>query len=119
MPRRRVRMDMNRLIYRVLWGGVILSILVILVGLAVKPLSPAPMPRIPTPLTALLSDVAGLTPAGLLSLGVLLMLLTPIARVLLTILVFAEERDRAYVLVTSIVFFDLMLGVAIGLLGAG
>lgn len=110
---------MNGLIYRVLWGGVVLSIGVILIGLAAKALSPADFPRVPTPLPAILGETAAFTPGGLLSLGVLLMILTPIARVFLTILVFAEERDRIYVLVTGIVFFNLMLGVALGLLGVG
>ena len=110
---------MNRLIYRVLWGGVLLSIAIILVGLVATALSPAGFPRAPTPMPALLSEAMRLTPGGLLSLGVLVMILTPIARVLLTVLVFSEEGDRTYVLVTGIVFFNLMLGVALGLLGAG
>ena len=73
----------------------------------------------PTPLPILLVEAAQLTPAGLLSLGALVMILTPIARVLLSVLIFAEEGDRMYVLVTGIVFFNLMLGVALGLLGVG
>jgi uncharacterized membrane protein len=111
--------DLNRLIYRVLWSGVVLSVAVIVLGLAAKALSPAGFPRIPAPLPVVLEEAAQLTPSGLLSLGVLLMILTPIARVFLTTLVFAEERDRTYVLVTGIVFFNLMLGVALGLLGVG
>ena len=110
---------MNRLVYRVLWGGVLLSIAVILIGLAAEAVSPGGFPRIPAPLPALPAEVAHLTPAGLLSLGVLLLILTPISRVFLTILVFAGERDRTYVLVTGIVFFTLRLGVALGLLGVG
>lgn len=91
----------------------------ILIGLAATALSPAGFPRVPTPLPAMVSETSRLSPAGLLSLGVLLMILTPIARVFLTVLVFAEERDRTYVLVTGMVFFNLMLGVALGLLGVG
>ena len=102
-----------------LWGGILLSIAIILLGLGAKALSPAAVPQAPTPIPDLPGLVAAWTPAGLLSLGVLAMILTPIARVLLTIPVFASERDRTYVLVTGIVFLNLMVGVALGLLGVG
>ncbi len=110
---------MNRLIYEVLRSGVLVSIAVLLFALVVKAFSPSPFPAVPTPLASLLAEVIQLMPGGLLSLGVLLMILTPIARVLLTILVFAKEGDRLYVVVTGIVFLNLMAGVALGLLGVG
>ena len=40
---------------------------------------------------------------GLIQLGVLLLIATPIARVVFSIIAFALERDRAYILVTLIV----------------
>jgi uncharacterized membrane protein len=107
---------MNQLIYRVLWGGVVLSIAVIVVGLFAKLLSPAGFPRTPTPVSLLALQVFQLTPAGLLSLGVLLMIFTPFARVLLSVFIFAEERDRTYVLITGLVFTNLMIGVILSLL---
>jgi uncharacterized membrane protein len=107
---------MNQLIYYLLWGGVVLSLAVILIGLFAKLLSPAGFPRAPTPVSLLALQVFQLTPAGLLSLGVLLMIFTPFARVLLTIFIFAEERDRTYVFVTGLVFANLMLGVLLSLL---
>lgn len=107
---------MNQLIYYLLWGGVVLSLAVILIGLFAKLLSPAGFPRAPTPVSLLALQVFQLTPAGLLSLGVLLMIFTPFARVLLTIFIFAEERDRMYVFVTGLVFANLMLGVLLSLL---
>jgi len=106
---------MNRLIYIVLWGGVVGSLAVILVGLGSTLLTPGGFPRLPTPVSLLPGQVALLTPAALLSLGVLLMIFTPFARVLLTVLIFAEERDRTYVAVTGLVFVNLMLGVILSL----
>lgn len=106
---------MNRTIYLVLWGGVILSMAVILVGLAAKAFSSVPFPRSPTVLAALPQALLQLTPGGLLSLGVLLMIFTPFVRVLLTVFMFAEERDTAFVGITSLVFLNLMLGVALSL----
>ena len=106
---------MNRTIYLVLWGGVLLSMAVILVGLAAKAFSPAPFPHSPTLFAALPQEIVQLAPGGLLSLGVLLMIFTPFVRVLLTVFVFAEERDAAYVGITGLVFLNLMLGVIVSL----
>lgn len=106
---------MNRVIYYVLWGGVLVSLAVILLGLLAKALSPAGFPRSPTPLTLLPLQLAQISPGGLLSLGVLLMIFTPFARVLLSILIFAEERDRTYLVVTGIVFLNLLVGVGLSL----
>ena len=106
---------MNRTIYLVLWGGVLLSMAVVLVGLAAKAFSPAPFPQSPTRFAALPQEIVQLTPGGLLSLGVLLMIFTPFVRVLLTVFVFAQERDAAYVGITGLVFLNLMLGVIVSL----
>ncbi len=45
---------------------------------------------------------------GIIQLGLLLLIATPVARVALSIVGFAEERDRLYVALTSIVFVILM-----------
>lgn len=45
---------------------------------------------------------------GIIQLGLLFLILTPIARVVLSIFAFAVQRDRLYVIVTSIVFTILM-----------
>lgn len=45
---------------------------------------------------------------GIIQLGLLLLVATPVARVALSIFGFAEERDRLYVAVTSIVFVILL-----------
>jgi uncharacterized membrane protein len=45
---------------------------------------------------------------GIIQLGLLLLIATPVARVALSIVGFAEERDRLYVGLTSIVFVILM-----------
>jgi len=45
---------------------------------------------------------------GVIQLGLLLLIATPVARVLLSIIGFVRERDWLYVLVTAIVFALLM-----------
>ncbi len=54
------------------------------------------------------SDVLSLRSRGLIQLGVLLLIATPIARVLLSVIVFVAERDYRYVVITLIVLSVLM-----------
>ena len=47
---------------------------------------------------------------GLIQLGLLLLIATPIVRVLFSSIAFAMQHDRLYVIVTAIVFSALLLG---------
>ena len=49
--------------------------------------------------------------SGMIQLGVLILLATPIARVILSLIVFALERDRLYVMVTVAVLGMLLYSV--------
>ena len=51
---------------------------------------------------------------GLIQLGLLLLMLTPVARVLFSLVAFALQRDRAYVLITLIVFGVLIFSLIWG-----
>lgn len=107
-------LDVNRLIFYVLRGGVILAVAIVLVGLALLAAG-RPMPPGGLRPTEIPRELAAGSPAGFLGLGVLLLMLTPVARVLLSVAYFARERDRAYVAITLTVFLILMAGVALGL----
>lgn len=54
---------------------------------------------------------------SLIMIGLLLLIATPVARVLVSIGIFAIERDRLYVGITSAVFALLLLSFAIGAAG--
>jgi uncharacterized membrane protein len=108
------RHDLNLLIYRVLWGGIILSVTLILIGLGLGSLNPAGLPQAPLKLLDLGTALGQLTPAGFLALGVIVMILTPVARVVLSVLIYVEERDRAYVVITLVVFLNLLFGIVLG-----
>lgn len=49
------------------------------------------------------------SPEGLIQLGVLVLLATPVLRVAFSLLAFARERDRTYVALTSVVLLVLLL----------
>lgn len=57
----------------------------------------------------------GLSPTGLISLGLLLLILTPVARVALSLGLFLEERDWTFALITFWVLL-VLLGSLLGYL---
>jgi uncharacterized membrane protein len=69
-------------------------------------------------LHGILAGVAAFRARSIIQLGVLLLLATPIARVAFSIVGFALERDKLYVVITSIVLaillFSLIGGAATG-----
>jgi uncharacterized membrane protein len=54
-------------------------------------------------------DAAALSGRGLIQLGLLVLMATPVARVALSLVVFSLQRDRTYVAVTLIVLALLLL----------
>lgn len=54
--------------------------------------------------SGILKDALSLRPAGLIQLGLLLLIATPVTRVAFSVLAFAQQRDKTYVIVTLIVF---------------
>jgi uncharacterized membrane protein len=65
--------------------------------------------------TAIVRDALDLRRRGLMQLGLLLMIATPVARVAFSVLAFICQRDRAYILVTLIVLGTLLYSMAGGL----
>ncbi len=66
-------------------------------------------------LSGVIGDAAHADPRGIMQLGVLLLIATPIARVVLCLVEFARAKDRLYVGVTLLVLAALSWG----LFGAG
>lgn len=79
------------LIGRVLRTGVLASTLCLVVGLALAFLQPQAAP-------------------WLLNAGILLLIATPAARVVLSIVEYAVVRDRLFLILTTIVFLELVAG---------
>ena len=59
--------------------------------------------------SGVLAKAASLQPLGLIQLGVLLLIATPVLRVAFSLLAFARERDRTYVVLTAVVLAILLL----------
>jgi len=100
--------DMNRLIYHILRGGVVVSVAVLVFGFVLVAMTGRPIPERSIPPRSLGDQLYHFTPEGYLSLGVLILIFTPVVRVLLSLLSFVKEGDRMYVLMTLIVFANLI-----------
>jgi uncharacterized membrane protein len=64
--------------------------------------------------SGILSAARALDGPGLIQLGLLVLLATPLARVAFSVLAFALQRDRTYVVVTLIVLAVLLYSLAAG-----
>lgn len=75
---------------------------------------PAAFPHLPLDLVA---GVGAGNPLALVGLGLFLLILTPVARVFISIVLFARERDRLYTAVCTFVLAMLLLGMWLGTSG--
>ena len=112
------------IISNVLRGGVLLSAGVILLGVVIfyarsaaggHTLSDKPFP------SSLAAVGHGLTvgdPLAIIALGLLILLATPVARVAVSIVAFALEGDRRYVVITTLVLLILLASFVLGKAGA-
>jgi uncharacterized membrane protein len=121
-PQRDYQMD--RVISIVLRGGVLLSAGLLILGMLLYTISSlrSGAPAFSSTYPHSLSDVIhGLThgdPLAVLALGLLVLLLTPVARVLISIFAFARERDWLYVGITALVLLILLVSFLLGRGGA-
>jgi uncharacterized membrane protein YfcA/uncharacterized membrane protein len=106
------------IISHVLRAGVLLSAGIILVGTILYYVESAAANGIgsssatyPHSLVAILPAVAQFSPLGIITLGLLVLLATPVLRVAVSIVAFALERDGLYVAITSLVLAVLLLSI--------
>ena len=108
----------------VLRYGVLLCALVIGVGLSLTFLTPEKLdPPLAQFLPALLNgqvfaagmpSLVGSNPNAIIAIGLLMLIALPVLRVFLTLLIFLVERDRAYIVITTVVLLVLIFGLALG-----
>ena len=120
--------SMNNILGIVLRSGVILSGLVIAIGTGLfvanhsmddtssyLSYNPNMMPHgnFPASLSAIASGLVSLDPASIIQLGFLILLATPVARVALSLFLFAAEKDRIYVYITATVLAILLFSILV------
>ena len=71
-------------------------------------------PAMLSSVSGVISGVLALEPAAIVQLGIVLLIATPVARVLLTLVAFAVQRDWMYVLISAIVLALLAYSLLVG-----
>lgn len=115
---------MERWVSVVLLGGVLLAAALILIGLTLllfgnaRAGEPATVAEVigqeshTTSIAVIVDGVREGRPGAIIRLGVLALILTPAARVAMTLVLFLAERDWAFVALTAFVLLLLALGLA-------
>ncbi len=108
----------EQIVGKLLQSGVLLAGLVVFIGGLLyllqhghEPVSYHTFVGVPTGLTALLPILQGtlaMDSKSIIQFGLLLLIATPVARVLFSIVAFAMERDPIYIVVTLVVLLILL-----------
>lgn len=112
------------IISNVLRGGVLGSAAIILLGVVIFYLRAATSGHTPSgkpfpmSLPAVGCGLAHGDPLAIVALGLLVLLATPVVRVAVSIVAFALEGDRRYVIITTLVLLILLASFALGKAGA-
>lgn len=120
--------SMNVIIGKVLRYGVLVSAAVTVLGTIGLALStgtmdtsafinynPAVIPHdgIDVSLAGLAGGLASFSPFSWIELGVIFLIATPVSRVLISVFLFAAERDRLYVVITAVVLTLLLFSMLV------
>ena len=107
------------IIGRILQGGVIVSATVILIGILLLPLHPGELSErslqvFPHTLSQVWTGLLTLQPQAVIALGLLLLIASPVMRVAVSVVAFAIEHNRRYMVITLIVLAILITSFLIG-----
>jgi uncharacterized membrane protein YfcA/uncharacterized membrane protein len=99
-----------------LQGGVLLSAAIIVVGMLLLPtrpggISPARLLVFPFTWSQLAGELSHFFPQAIITVGLLLLIATPVMRVAVSILTFALEHDKKYIVITSLVLIILLFSI--------
>ncbi len=114
---------LSNIIGWLLQAGVLVSSGIIVIGLILLLLSPGGLSavvinRFPHTAASVWDGLVALQPQSVITLGLLLLIATPVLRVAVSVIAFALERDRRYVVITLIVLAILIIGFLFGRGGA-
>lgn len=112
--------DVELTISKLLRAGVLISAAVIITGFAmflITGKSGYPGNTFPTTPKEIFSGLLQLKPYGIIMTGLLFLIATPVFRVGVSIIVFAQEKDYMYVKITALVFAILVFSFVMGKVG--
>lgn len=110
----RERRNLNEVVHGVLLFGLAISTILMLFGLGLDLIRHRDMPTAVPSFVEVFRRVAELRPSGFLALGLLVLVATPIMRVIGSIFAFLYERDWRYAAITFLVLLVVSLSLILG-----
>jgi uncharacterized membrane protein len=110
-------------VYKVLLGGMILSTVLFVIAIMRALLRPEFVPLTPEWIkqhyhwAVIINGIRSFDPTVVMLIATALLILTPVARVVVSVYAFAVDRDHKFVVVTLIVLLVILLTVVLGLFG--
>ncbi len=116
---RGVPQGLQGLVSRALRGGTVLAVILVIIGMILVAFRGGPNLMTPSTtfsLVGLVSGVAHLAPFDFLLLGLLVLVLTPVSRVVISVALFSASGDRQFMWLTITVLTVLVLSVVVGVI---
>ncbi len=108
------RRKLNQVIHSMLIVGLAVSTIVIFLGLSIGEVLHRPLPSRVRGFQQILVGLERGSPSSFLDLGILLLIATPILRVVGSLIEFVNRRDWRYAVITSMVLLILAVSVLVG-----
>lgn len=110
----RITRDIDKPVMLILLIGMVISMLLIVVGIVLFFMHPEPELRTVLPVGQAVNEAMQMHTSGWLSLGLFMLIITPVARVVIAIFSFAWIKDWKYALVSMVVLTAMMAGIVMG-----
>ncbi|MBK9715036.1 MAG: DUF1634 domain-containing protein [Kouleothrix sp.] len=108
------RHDLNEVVHGVLIVGLVISTALMLIGVGLALFYQRDLPTVVPDIDDVVGRVLALRPSGFLALGLLVLIATPILRVVGSIGAFLYERDWRFAGVTTLVLAVLIVSLLLG-----
>lgn len=102
----------NRVLHRVLMYGMLMSLGTMTLGLAMYIATSSGDDEV-IPIETLIDELASGTPLAIVQLGILMLIATPFMRVIAALAVFTYEKDRQFIVISSIVLAMILLAMVV------
>ncbi|NTU83227.1 MAG: DUF1634 domain-containing protein [Chloroflexales bacterium] len=113
-PGAQERRDLDGVVHRVLILGLVLSSALMLAGIGLELARGTALPEAVAGLGQVLPRVLSLRPSGFLTLGLLVLIATPILRVVGSVIAFLAERDWRFAGITGLVLLVMVVSIVLG-----
>jgi len=105
---------LNRIVHDLLLIGLGISTTLMVIGIVLQIVSGDPLPQVMIPPHMIFTDIMAGLPDGFFTLGLMMLIATPILRVAGSVIIYAYERDWRYTLVTGVVLTIVILSIILG-----